>query len=101
MNSFKTFEKLIDYFFKFKEELRTLFPDWDALEERKEVIRFACGIPTASAHMMQFVFDLYVHSSLEYEYDSIQFSSPYDSEESLKSLPRPWLKKCVTKVDLL
>ena len=91
MNSFNTLESLIvesltEYFFKFKEELRTLFPDWDALIEHKEVIRFACGIPTASEHMIQFVCDLFVGSSLNYENDSIFFSSPYNSEEFVKSL---------------
>ena len=52
----------------------------------KEVIRFACGIPAASVHMTQFVYDLFVDSSLDCECDPIQFTSPDDSEEFLNSL---------------
>ena len=52
------------------------------------MIRFACGISTASEHVMQFVCDLFVDRSLRVDYgdNSIQFRSPHDSEEFLESL---------------
>ena len=75
------------FFLKFKEELRTLFPDWNALKQCGEVIRFACGIPTASVHMMQFVYDVFIDSYLYYVHGSFKFIR-YEIEGFLISLSK-------------
>ena len=67
-----------------------MFPDWDALEEHREVIRFACGIPTASAYILQFVYDLFVDKHVDCSDGSIDYFCS-DSEEFLKSL---WKETC-------
>ena len=67
--------------------MRTLFPDWKALEQHKEVIRFACGLQTASAHTMQFVYDLFADNCVDSSGGSIDYNYlDSDSEEFLESL---------------
>ena len=80
---FQNIKDLIDCIFKFKEELRTLFPDWDALMTWHEVIRFACGIPTASVHILQFVYDLFVDFCGNYAHDKDHIDDSIAFMESL------------------